>query len=121
MAINYCIPLQGSLCSMLDRSLGGVIPQYASVRNSLLRQARDLLVCAHLGDLDQFERCFLVPAAELIATIIRQQAQVSEIIDSWIFIKLFIFSVFILARPCVIHPRNNHNNLQTYLVGTCVE
>lgn len=50
----------------LVRSLLG--PLYGHrVLDLLTRQARDILVCAYHGNLDEFLRSFLSPAANLIA------------------------------------------------------
>ncbi|KAL1130857.1 hypothetical protein AAG570_012098, partial [Ranatra chinensis] len=62
--------------TLVDRYFGHVYPDYGQVRETLVRQARDLLVCRYLGSLNDFETEFCVPASKE-AQLLRQLSEVS--------------------------------------------
>lgn len=64
----YCfIQSRGDFASVVRNLLG---PIYGDgVMNLLIRQARDILVCAYHGNLENFVRTYLSPAATLLAEI----------------------------------------------------
>lgn len=58
---------RGDVASLVRNLLG---PIYGDgVINLLIRQARDILVCAYHGNLENFLRTYLSPAATLIAEV----------------------------------------------------
>lgn len=66
---NYFIMLQnrGDFASLVRNLLGPIYGD--SVMNLLIRQARDILVCAYHGNLENFVRTYLSPAAVLLAEV----------------------------------------------------
>ena len=67
--MNNFVVLQnrGDFASLVRNLLG---PIYGNgVMNLLIRQARDILVCAYHGNLDNFVRTYLSPAAALLAEV----------------------------------------------------
>ncbi len=62
-----------SVSSLVDKHLGHLYPHFdvtkGHLRDILIRQARDVLVCTFHGDLTAFERTFMAPAAEIIVNI----------------------------------------------------
>uniref|UniRef100_A0A182NJZ8 Uncharacterized protein n=1 Tax=Anopheles dirus TaxID=7168 RepID=A0A182NJZ8_9DIPT len=57
----------GSIETLIDHYLGPLYPDYADhTRPTLIRQARDLLVCTFHGDLERFEGHFLRPATAIV-------------------------------------------------------
>jgi transcription antitermination factor NusA-like protein len=58
---------RGDFVSLVRNLLG---PIYGDgVMNLLIRQARDILVCAYHGNLDNFVRTYLSPAAVLLTEV----------------------------------------------------
>ena len=57
---------------LVDKYFSEVYPSYELVREMLVRQARDLLVCQYLGHVANFEKEFLVPASAEARRLIDQ-------------------------------------------------
>lgn len=68
-SMNHFIVLQnrGDFASLVRNLLGPIYGD--SVMNLLIRQARDILVCAYHGNLENFVRTYLSPAAALLAEV----------------------------------------------------
>ncbi|KYN35781.1 hypothetical protein ALC56_09895 [Trachymyrmex septentrionalis] len=58
---------RGDFASLVRNLLGPIYGD--SVMNLLIRQARDILVCAYHGNLENFVRTYLSPAAVLLAEV----------------------------------------------------
>lgn len=62
-----------SVSSLFDKHLGHLYlhcdATKGHLRDILIRQARDVLVCTFHGDLTAFERTFMAPAADIIVNI----------------------------------------------------
>lgn len=58
---------RGDFASLVRNLLGPIYGD--SVMNLLIRQARDILVCAYHGNLENFVRTYLSPAAALLAEV----------------------------------------------------
>lgn len=69
---------RGDVASLVRNLLG---PIYGDgVINLLIRQARDILVCAYHGNLENFLKTYLSPAATLLAEV--KSAAASEMVSS---------------------------------------
>lgn len=68
---------RGDVASLVRNLLG---PIYGDgVINLLIRQARDILVCAYHGNLENFLKTYLSPAATLLAEV--KSAAASEMVS----------------------------------------
>lgn len=67
--MNHFTALQnrGDFASLVRNLLGPIYGD--NVMNLLIRQARDILVCAYHGNLENFVRTYLSPAAALLAEV----------------------------------------------------
>jgi hypothetical protein len=63
--------------TLVDKYLGDIYPEYDLVREILVRQARDLLVCQYLGHVANFEKNFLQPASEEARRLLEQVILIS--------------------------------------------
>lgn len=69
---------RGDVASLVRNLLG---PIYGDgVINLLIRQARDILVCAYHGNLENFLKTYLSPAATLLAEV--KSAAASEMVSA---------------------------------------
>ncbi|EFN71013.1 hypothetical protein EAG_09903, partial [Camponotus floridanus] len=57
----------GDFASLVRNLLGPIYGD--NVMDLLIRQARDILVCAYHGNLENFVRAYLSPAAALLAEV----------------------------------------------------
>lgn len=73
----------GDVASLVDRLMGPLYHNYRQTRTVLVRQARDLLVCEYLGNLQRFETEFCLPAASLLRGV-QENIKVSNF-DSSLF------------------------------------
>lgn len=58
---------RGDFASLVRNLLGPIYGE--GVMSLLIRQARDILVCAYHGNLESFVRTYLSPAAALLAEV----------------------------------------------------
>lgn len=58
---------RGDFASLVRSLLGPIYGE--GVMSLLIRQARDILVCAYHGNLDNFVRTYLSPAAALLTEV----------------------------------------------------
>ncbi|XP_018347262.1 PREDICTED: uncharacterized protein LOC108751526 isoform X1 [Trachymyrmex septentrionalis] len=65
--VPACCGNRGDFASLVRNLLGPIYGD--SVMNLLIRQARDILVCAYHGNLENFVRTYLSPAAVLLAEV----------------------------------------------------
>ncbi|KYN04371.1 hypothetical protein ALC62_05137 [Cyphomyrmex costatus] len=65
--VGIRISNRGDFASLVRNLLGPIYGD--SVMNLLIRQARDILVCAYHGNLENFVRIYLSPAAALLAEV----------------------------------------------------
>ncbi|EGI60215.1 hypothetical protein G5I_11610 [Acromyrmex echinatior] len=65
--VGIRISNRGDFASLVRNLLGPIYGD--SVMNLLIRQARDILVCAYHGNLENFVRTYLSPAAVLLAEV----------------------------------------------------
>ncbi|XP_071560266.1 uncharacterized protein [Temnothorax nylanderi] len=66
-AVLACCGNRGDFASLVRNLLGPIYGD--NVMNLLIRQARDILVCAYHGNLENFVRTYLSPAATLLAEV----------------------------------------------------
>ncbi|XP_011168452.2 uncharacterized protein LOC105201882 isoform X1 [Solenopsis invicta] len=67
LPVPACCGNRGDFASLVRNLLGPIYGD--SVMNLLIRQARDILVCAYHGNLENFVRTYLSPAATLLAEV----------------------------------------------------
>ncbi|XP_018360921.1 PREDICTED: uncharacterized protein LOC108759792 isoform X2 [Trachymyrmex cornetzi] len=65
--VPVCCGNRGDFASLVRNLLGPIYGD--NVMNLLIRQARDILVCAYHGNLENFVRTYLSPAAVLLAEV----------------------------------------------------
>lgn len=82
---------RGDFASLVRNLLGPIYGD--SVMNLLIRQARDILVCAYHGNLENFVRTYLSPAAALLAEVKNVASET---------VSLFLYNVMIV--PLVHYP-----------------
>ncbi|XP_065160574.1 uncharacterized protein [Atheta coriaria] len=73
-----CDDIMGEKCdvaTLVDRHFGELYVNYTHTRWSLIRQARDLLVCEYHGCLKRFEHEFCLPASMLLQTVKDENSQ----------------------------------------------
>lgn len=58
--------VKGDVESLVDKYFGSLYRNYEQSKRGLIRQARDLLVCEYLGNLQRFESEFCIPAQKLL-------------------------------------------------------
>ncbi|GJQ70975.1 hypothetical protein Trydic_g889 [Trypoxylus dichotomus] len=63
------VELKFDVASLVDRYFGSLYVNYKTTRKSLIRQARNLLVCEYNGCLQKFEEEFCSPANKLLQFI----------------------------------------------------
>ncbi|XP_011697958.1 PREDICTED: uncharacterized protein LOC105455945 isoform X2 [Wasmannia auropunctata] len=67
LPVPACCGNRGDFATLVRNLLGPIYGD--SVMNLLIRQARDILVCAYHGNLENFVRTYLSPAAALLAEV----------------------------------------------------
>ncbi|KAK9717241.1 hypothetical protein QE152_g24264 [Popillia japonica] len=73
--VNYAkntantIELKSGVASLVEQYFGSLYVNYKATKNTLIRQARDLLVCEYNGSLQKFEMEFCRPANKLLQFI----------------------------------------------------
>lgn len=65
----YFLQLKSGVASLVEQYFGSLYVNYKATKNTLIRQARDLLVCEYNGSLQKFEMEFCRPANKLLQFI----------------------------------------------------
>jgi len=82
---------RGHFASVVRSLLGPIYGH--GVMNLLIRQARDILVCAYHGNLENFIRIYLSPAAALLTEV---KCAASETVSYDTLIRLIVLSAHIV-------------------------
>lgn len=64
---GFMLQNRGDFASLVRSLLGPIYGE--GVMSLLIRQARDILVCAYHGNLENFVRTYLSPAADLLGEV----------------------------------------------------
>lgn len=92
MLLSFELQARGDVASLVRNFLGPIYGE--GVLDLLTRQARDILVCAYHGNLDNFVKSYLSPAAGLLAEIKRFASQKVSLPSQNLITNLFFFVFF---------------------------